>query len=433
MKLIDGPLFELPEDDGWRDELASRLLLLMLGALLMRLSVRTWPAVEAGGLAGAIPTMLLMALAVQIAVLSIADIDYREHGRTVGYAIVGLLTLLTIAMLAVSGSAWISKLGTDVLAFTSYAAELVANGQNPFAASMAPALELPGAPEGATYRTDGSTVTTWSYPAGTLPLYGLQYATVGRTAVGIRLTSLIGVGMLGAALVYAVPAVYAPAAPLALVGGQNLWFGAAGGLNDMWWVLCTALALLLWARDRRVLAAATLGVACAMKQQPWVILPFLAVWVWMDAPDLRSFVRTGGSYIAAGLAAFGLINLPWIVQNPSAWLTSVLVPLGAGGEAPLLSRGVGIAALNYANAGSIPHAMFFPLLASVVGMLLAGYWYWFDRVQWVAWMAPALVFYWAPRSLPSYFYWILPLALLAVLASHGQLRGQIDRGREVVA
>jgi len=432
MKLIDGPLLELPEEDGWRDELASRLLLLMLGALLMRLAVRTWPAVEAGGLAGAIPTMLFMALAVQIALLSIADIDLEEHGRTIGYGIVASLTLLVIAMLAVSGSSWITKLGSDVLAFTSYSAELVVEGQNPFAMSMAPSLELPGAPEAATYRTDGSIVTQWSYPAGTLIPYGAQYALVGRTAVGIRLTSIIGVGILAALLVHAVPAVYAPAAPLSLVAGQNLWFGAAGGLNDMWWVLFAAGALLLWARDKRLLAAGTLGVACAMKQQPWVILPFLAVWVARESDSIMAFVRTGGSYIAAGLASFGLINLPWILQNPQAWLTSVLVPLGAGGDAPLLSRGVGIAALNYADAGTIPHGAFFGIIAIVVATLMAAYWRWFETVKWAAWVAPMVVFYWTPRSLPSYFYWVVPLALLAVLASHGQLRGQ-TYGREVTA
>jgi len=416
----------VPEHDGWQDNLAARILLLFLGAMIMRSGLRLWSAAYEVGIGPAIIVVLSFAVGVQIAVLSAADIDLEAHGRTIGYVVTVALTLFTIGLSWYSGV--LPRLGSDVIAFSSYAAELVVEGGNPFVQSMAPAAELPGHPDRWTLRQDGSRVVSWSYPGGTLWLYGTQYATIGRSPVGIRLTSILGVGALSAALVYLLPSVYAPAGPLSLLMSQNEWLAAAGGLNDMFWVLPTCVALWLWATERRVLSAATLGVACAMKQQPWLIALFMAVWVLKDADSAQAFAHDASQYIGAGLATFTLLNLPWLLSDPMAWVDAVLVPI-AGDESPLVSTGVGIAALNSAADGVISRSAFELLIpAAVVGML-AVYWYWFSQIKWAAWLASPMVLFWAPRSLPSYFHWTVPIALLAVLARHGRLRGQ----REVAA
>jgi hypothetical protein len=354
--------------------------------------------------------------------LSVANIDYERWGRPIGYATTLLVAGLSLGLVV---AADLPRLGTDLLAFTSYSVELVTEGTNPFAVSMAPSHSLPGAPDMWTLRTDGSRVTSWSYPAGTLWAYLPQYALVGRFPIGLRLTSLIGTVLVGLAVTYVVPPTYGLLGPASLMLAQNEFMAALGGLNDMWWVLPTVLTVWLWATDRRVWAAAVFGVACSMKQQPWAIGLPLAIWVWKDAPDWRVFVRRAATYIGVGGAVFVAVNLPWLVADPGAWLGSVLTPISTSGEAPLRSRGVGLAILNQAVDGRlVSRATFEQMIYVTVAVATVLYWRFFDQLRWAAWLLPSAIFLFTPRSLPSYFHWFVPVAVVALFAAHGELRGQ---------
>jgi hypothetical protein len=417
MALIDGPLLDIPEDDGWRDDVAARVLFVIFGAVLLRLGLRLWAVVEPEGLIAAIPTFLCYAGGVQLLVLAASDVDFHAHGRTIAYLTAALLTLVTFAVSWQTG--FPVRLGTDALAFTSYSVELVAEGANPMAASMAPAADLPGAPDRWTYRVDGSRVESWSYPAGMFYAYLPQYLLIGRGPLGIRLTSVLGVLALAIVLIRSLPPVYAPTGVLALSIPRNQFLTAAGGLVDMWWLLPTVLALLAWYRERRLAAAVALGVACAMKQQPWAIPPFLAIWLWKERDSTRQFLRRGGRCAAVGLGTFAALNAPFFFADPAAWVDSVLVPLGGAGI-PLEETGVGLAVLNQAGLG-MPRSTFRIATATIIVLILAAYWRWFEQLRWAAWLAPPVILLWTPRSLPSYFNWAIPLALLAMVAVQGRL------------
>jgi uncharacterized membrane protein len=69
-----------------------------------------------------------------------------------------------------------------------------------------------------------------------------------------------------------------------------------------------------WWRGRSVAAAVCFGVGGALKLYPSLfLLPLLLE--RFHAGDRRAAVRTG----AAGLGTFALINLPFVVRNPSGW------------------------------------------------------------------------------------------------------------------
>ena len=349
------PLIELdiPDEDGWQDILAARVLTVVLAAMLLRFGLWAWAAAAGdNGLVGAIPTFVAFVLGVELLVLAVADIDYERWARPLGYATTVLLALLALSVVLL---AEYNRLGTDLLAFTSYAVEVVADGGNPTAVSLAPAAGLAGAPDVWTYRTDGSWATSWSYPTGTLWVYSIQYQLVGRW-VGLRLTSLVGVVGLGWLITYLVPPEYGLLGPASLFLAQNEFLAALGGLNDMWYVLPTVATIWLWATERRVAAAAVFGLACAMKQQPWLICLPLAIWVYKEAPSTRVFARRAAAYIGVGGAVFLALQLPWIVLTPVAWLRSALVPLSVGNDAPLISMGVGLAILNQAVPAEIGRA-----------------------------------------------------------------------------
>ena len=168
MSLIE---IDVPDGDDWQDNVAARVLALLFGAMLLRFGLVMWGAIEPFGVLGALPTFLCFALGVQLMVLSVANIDYERWGRPIGYATTLLVAGLSLGLVV---AADLPRLGTDLLAFTSYAVELIDSGVNPFAASMRPSETLPGAPDMWTLRTDGSRVVSWSYPGGTLWVYSLQ-------------------------------------------------------------------------------------------------------------------------------------------------------------------------------------------------------------------------------------------------------------------
>ncbi|HEY7975738.1 MAG TPA: hypothetical protein VID72_10370, partial [Ktedonobacterales bacterium] len=172
---------------------------------------------------------------------------------------------------------------------------------------------------------------------------------------------------------------------------------------DIWWLAALIAAWML--SKRGALSGALLGVACAIKQTAWFAAPFYFVWVWR-AHGRAEALRRGG----AAIAAFLVINLPWIILSPRAWLQSLLLPLSL----PLLPDGSGLIALAQAGAGPLPPARVYTALEMGV-WLGALAWFWWMRARYpfaglVLALAPLLV---AWRSPERYF---LPLSLLALAA-----------------
>ena len=103
-------------------------------------------------------------------------------------------------------------------------------------------------------------------------------------------------------------------------------------------IICLVFLLVAWRyRERRWLSALALGLGCAFKQYCWLFAPFylldaLLRYGWREA------LRRAGIVVAAFLAP----NLPFILLNPRAWLTSVLLPVSA----PLFPQGMGIVTLS---------------------------------------------------------------------------------------
>lgn len=419
---------DIPEDDGWRDDVAGRLLLALLGGLVLRLSVRLWPLVEhpeTGVTAGAV-VFAVTAVGVQLLVLSVGDIDLERHGRQIAGATVAILTagVAATAIATADAPVWLPKLNTDVLAFSSYSVELLVAGQNPYAASMEPAQALPGAGDYWTQRVDGSTVESLSYPAGHVLAFAPQFILVERGLGGLRTTTILLTGGLGSLLVWLLPARLAAAGPLSLLIVRNQWVTAAGGVADVLWVLPVVAAMWAWASGRQLLAAAVLGVAVATKQQSWFVLPALAISVWHHADGWREFVVAGARLNLVGGAVFGAINLPFILWDARAWATGVLTPLGSGG-APLQSIGVGLAAIQQSASGTpIPRVAFTVAVASAAvlwyGWLAAN----IERWEWAGWLSSGVILLWHSRSLISYMTWLVPVAVVGVVAAQGRLRGQ---------
>jgi uncharacterized membrane protein len=156
-----------------------------------------------------------------------------------------------------------------------------------------------------------------------------------------------------------------------------------------------------------LLSALLLGMACAIMQLAWIAAPFYLVWVWR-AHGRAEAVRRG----AAALAAFLVINLPWIIASPGAWLSSLLLPMSL----PLLPDGSGVIGLSLTGILPLAPSWVYSLLelAALAGGLL---WYWraWPRYPLAGLILPLVPLFFAWRSPERYFELLPILALLAAV------------------
>lgn len=347
---------------------------------------------------------------------AVLGLDGERFSRRL--VIITLVVLLVAFYCAFFRRTGIENLGTDGILFSRYGVDLVLAGENPYAHSMADAIErYPLDEASVTYTADGGSVQSLSYPAlSVLPF-------IPQALLGIEnpnLTAIVVFFLVTLFLVRASPSFLA-SAPLALMfGNLNLLRFTYGGVFDILWVLPLLFAMRAWTRQRWAMAAVFFGLACGVKQTPWLIAPFLGVWLYLESPDHREFRRRAGITLGYGFGAFLLPNLPFIVADPGSWLRGVLVPLGSA--SPLVMQGSGAVLLESSGVAAMPYGFFTALSLLVLAGSLAIYLLYFERLRWLAWIAPMFITWFHARSLQNYFIFFVPLAYYAWLLRGGHAR-----------
>jgi hypothetical protein len=163
-----------------------------------------------------------------------------------------------------------------------------------------------------------------------------------------------------------------------------------------------------------------LGLACAVKQGPWFCVPFLTIGVALEARNAgRSPLRCAARYGGTVLAVFGVVNLPFIVWNPSAWLHGTLTPF----IEPLVADGQGLVSLATHGFVRGVHLTDLTVCGALVYVtLLAVFVTRYPLLKRVWLVALPVAMFFSPRSLSSYLVDFIPVALLAAVSV-------TDRGR----
>lgn len=168
---------------------------------------------------------------------------------------------------------------------------------------------------------------------------------------------------------------------------------AIGGNVDIIYILLLVLAWLL--REKRWSSALFLGLALASKQIAWFFVPFYVILIWREQNRREACLRL---VIAGSLAL--VINLPFIIWNPGAWLAGVLAPMAD----PMFPLGVGLVNLSsYHLLPYLPSWVYLSLEASAMAGMLACYWRICRERPEAAMLLAVVPLFLAWRSLPSYF------------------------------
>ena len=318
-------------------------------------------------------------------------------------AVAGLLFAFVVA--AANWVAYaVAYYGTDSLLFNAYAAHLLAHGIDPYTQSMRPAYDLYGVPPSlVTPTTNGEAVYDLSYPALSFLIY-LPFELFG-------LHNMLWLHIAAHAAVLVTLAVLAPR-PLKAFAMLPLFADAAyfaytvGAVTDILWVLPFLFVAYFW-RSNPALAAVFLGLACGIKQTPWLVAPFALILWFVQGRAVRD-PRAFFVPAATLLGSFLIFELPFILWHPAAWLTGTFKPL-AGNLVPF---GSGLVQLSTSTIYDIPIERYGLLAAVVLVVSLICFALWTQSLGWLPFVAPALVLFCAARSLHNYFmYW--PIVLVA--------------------
>ncbi len=424
---IAGVLTDLPALGGAGDTDASmadggawagRALRTLAGAFLVTWSFRLSGYLTSGPwLAVAVAVLGLAGLLAIIAAwLPERVLSHRAQRRIDWAVLIGVLAALgTWSYFQVFQA---PDYGTDEIAFDQYAAQLALHGVNPYLHSMAAAFPLfHVSPNGYTFRLGGQPVTSLSYPALSFEAY-LPLLALGLSTQAAVWTDVAAWALGGIVLFAVLPRRLGPIVVALL--SLDVYIGyAAGGVTDFLFVPLLIGAAVRWDRFPWLKGPAAwrgpvlLGLAMAVKQTPWLVVPFVLVAIAAESRRMRGWRqarRDALRYLGIVLTAFIVPNTPYLAADPAAWLRGILTPLSS----QAVPAGQGLISLSLSlpvGGGSLRDYMIAALV--VMAAALACFAVTYPLLKPAAFLLPSVVLFFATRSFGSYLVMLIPPAIAA--------------------
>lgn len=185
----------------------------------------------------------------------------------------------------------------------------------------------------------------------------------------------------------------------------------AGAVADFLWVL--PLVLMIVFMDDVRLSGIMFGLACAIKQTPWLLSPFFLVYYLRRGSGLSTLSRLKqtGIFVALALGTFLVPNIGFMLNNFSAWYNGVVTP--AFGNLVVLSQGLSL--ITLAIGVPLPPTFYLTATLAVAATLLINYYVYYEKLALAVWAFPALILWFSYRGLQNYFIFWTPLLVMAVV------------------
>jgi hypothetical protein len=360
------------------------------------------------------PSVIFLSLAIiLIGLIAVWGVTRGQRWETRAAAL-GLFAFTLGVFVLLSLTSGIATQGDESL-FTRFATEVLRSGGNPYVHNSVSAALHYGAPvSGITTTWDNSFAGSFPYPAGLIWLTSLASAipffatpTVALNAVAIGAVIVLLVRKCG----WPVAAMYA----LITMTGEQLAVLGRGNSDIvvvpfLVWLIASIPSLEHHQLRRVVTFGVVLGLALSVKQNAWLLAPFLAIALWgfwreRGGKTLRPLLLT--TTVAA--AVFLVCNLPFMIRDGSAWWTAVMSPFRSN----LIPAGQGLTMIPMHFGGDLSKVFsILPLVTLAIALAVA------VRVRGrasllmvMAGVVPTIV---SGRSFLHYMITLAPLALVAL-------------------
>ena len=321
----------------------------------------------------------------------------------------------------------------DESLYTRFATEIMSHGGNPYLRDISTATLHYAAPASElTTNWDESVGATFPYPAGLLWVTWIAGAvpffatpTVALNALAVALVALILWRRCGWQSV----AVYA----IILMSGEQLSVLARGNSDIVivpfiMWLMLQVAAFNPRRRTQVLLFGVVLGAAISIKQNAWLLSPFLLIALRGSLVEREEpVVRPLATIAALAGVVFAVCNFPFIIRNGATWFHAILSPLQSDG----VSAGQGLISIAFYYGGDLSKTFMWLslatfLLALVVALTLRGR---PSLLMVMGGVVPTLV---SSRSFLHYIITLAPLALVALCSDVPESRLELRRWGFVV-
>ncbi len=394
---------------GLSEETALRLGYLVAGNFCLYQGFQIW-------VRGRVETnphvvgLTLIVYAISFVLLGIAfssetNLHRFEHLLLLGVLFVTLSSGYVIAQILYKGA-----YRTDALAFSHYSAILFLRGYNPYVMDLDPAFAMfPVDPSYITLTPSMDISTNLAYPALHF-LYFVPFVAAGIRDMRVILFAFeITTFVL---LYFKAPRGLRPLVLAPIIVNTDLVIDFnAGSVTDALWVL-PMVAMVFLMKDP-IKSGLLYGVACATKQQPWILAPFLLVWILKEGKHgqvvkLCRAIR----FFGAASVAFLTPNLAFMAMNFNTWVNDILSPISGG----LIVLSQGLSVLTQAGLLDLPPTFYFGATVALLLTLLGNYVVYFRKLKHTIWLFPAVIMWFSYRALQNYFMYWVPVAVAGYLA-----------------
>ncbi len=352
---------------------------------------------------------------------STADLERLDRWLLV----LGALTVLAVGAATLSAT---SGYSTDEAAFTQAAAKLMLHGHDPYGADLVNSLFRYSVPARFwTYTMGGGYVTAFGYPA--LPLLlSAPFVWLTGDGQGVAYAGLAGLIATMLVAYRLLPRDLRALSVVACVAFPSLAGFATSGLTIVLSLPFLLLVARRWSGVGRgaalsrqdVVCALALGLALCTNQLSWLLAPFVVGGIYrLRQSELghRAALQVAVRYLVIAVGAFAVVNLPFVLWGPGAWLGAVAAPLtqhalpygqGLVGLTAFLHLGGG-AVDAYSAAGAL-------LLLGLLAVFLLDV----RRLAGCCFLFPLLALFVSGRSLGEYWMALVPVVLVSLFARSGE-------------
>jgi uncharacterized membrane protein len=419
--LDDAALFDAPKESGFTTDIRFHRVVTLLAALSLFA-----PAISASTPIIQLPLVGLISIigfgAALGAVLLTLLCRTEQSLRRLDGVILGL-ALVLLGAWAASELYLDPVYGTDEAAFVQYSAQLLLHGHNPYSSSMLPSLTQFQVPiQYATYLLNGGISKTFAYPS----LAFLVDVPFNEITDGVQSVIVANIFFLAVELIVLfalLPRRMRGLAPVLVLGLPILFGYTVGGVIDTFFVPFLLVVAYRWSDigrggslgRREIVQGVCFGLAVSFSQFPWFLAPFLLLGIWCcrrsELGSRRATTLTA-QFVGIALATAFVVNLPFIVWSPEAWLKGVMTPLLQ--HAVPFGQGIVAASVFFRIGGG--NLALYSLAASVIFCgLMAAYVVWFTRLWRLVFILPSLVLYFPARSLTEYVVTVIGVWTISVV------------------
>ncbi|MEM4246458.1 MAG: hypothetical protein QW390_04090 [Candidatus Bathyarchaeia archaeon] len=310
---------------------------------------------------------------------------------------------------------------TDSIAFTHYAALQFIEGLrqgmfvNPYRMDLQLAFEtFPIEAYFLTFTQIGDVISRLNYPAMHFLIY-LPFILSGVSDMRAVLFLFMIITL--CVIYWRAPPEIRPLTLIPFYAGSHLMIKfTAGCVTDPLWILPLTVSTLYIDRPR--VSGIFFGIAAAMKQEPWILGPFILIWFFKEGRNKLGTLRGLRDFTLYTALAFTLPNLAFIIDAPREWLTGVLEPLF--GELVVLSQGLSM--LTQMGIFPLGKAFYFVMVIAITAILLVNYYVYYDNLKYAVFIFPAIIMWFSYRGLNNYFTSMIPVVTASFVVWYAHQR-----------